>query len=72
MPARLFEETLTQGDELFGQVTDQLQKRCEDRIHDLRIIIYQNGLILQGARPHVLRQADGPRGCEIGLGPDNR
>lgn len=48
MPAQIFEETLTQRDELLHQVTPQLRSRCGDQFLDLRIIVYQNGLILQG------------------------
>ena len=68
MPAEKFEETMTLDDDLFRQVTDQMHKRCDSRINDLRIIVHHHGLNLAGPRPHSLRQADGPRGREVSLG----
>ena len=44
---------MTLNDDLFRQVTDQMHKRCNSRINDLRIIVHHHGLILQGhARTH--------------------
>lgn len=57
MPARIIEETMRLDDDLFRQVTDQLQKRCDDRINNLRITVDHHGLILQGhARTHYGKQ----------------
>ena len=47
MSARLFEETLTQRDELLHQVATQLRSRCGDQFRDLRVIVHHNGLMLQ-------------------------
>ena len=48
---------MTLDDDLFRQVTDQMHKRCDSRINDLRIIVHHHGLNLQGrARTHYGKQ----------------
>ena len=48
MSALLFEETLMQNEKRLHQITTQLRSRCGDQVRDLRLIVRQDGLILQG------------------------